>query len=135
MVLVKEFENLIEKFVDVIINPVSVLELDNKIQDADIRHDLMTSFARSLEIVQEQENNSNDLLLVKEVEYFHCSFNDIEGIILEEPQSKLVERYDPEGCYYIIGNLVILSALSLKKVREDFEARVSCELESKLIGL
>jgi hypothetical protein len=43
LVLVKEFKNLVEEFINVSINPVSILKLDNSIEDSDIGHDFMAT--------------------------------------------------------------------------------------------
>lgn len=52
LVLVKELKKLLEKVIDIRVNPVSILKLNDCVKNADVRHDFVASVACILQIVK-----------------------------------------------------------------------------------
>ena len=120
-----------------------VLQLDDCTKEVYVRHDLMADAAGILQVVQEKQNDSHNLLLVEVIEDFHCSLDDHQVEVLEALQSELVVGRDPEGSDHVVSNLVVQGALAeavlgagvIQKLSEDVEATSCLELSRQFIGL
>jgi hypothetical protein len=90
LVLVKELKNLVEKVIDIRVNPVSILKLNDCVKDANVRHNFMASLASVLQIVKKKQDNSHNLFFIEVVEDLDSLFNDSKVEVLESLKSEFM---------------------------------------------
>ena len=103
---------LFELFSDILINPMSILELFNKIESINIR-EMFFALPDSFKVIKKHEHYSCNFLLAEEVHDLGNLFNQSKSIILEEGPGKFVVTKNPEHTCNIVANLRLLQAWSV----------------------
>ena len=134
VVLVEVGEQLLKQLLDLRVNPVSVLQLSDDLDGIDVGHDL-EAFIVLLDVVEEQQDDSHDLLLAEVVQHLRHSLEDLQSAVFEAAAAEGVEGDDPESVDHVVGNLVVLDALVVQVAAEELEAALVNELLSQLVGL
>ena len=76
LVLVQELKNFVEKFIDIRVNPMSILKLNDCIKHTNVRHNFVASLAGILQVVEKEQNDSHNLFFVEVVKHLNSFFND-----------------------------------------------------------
>lgn len=66
LVVIKVLEESLQLLVDIVVNPMSVLELDDQVERVDVGQMLLASF-NFLEVIEEHEHDSHNLFPVEEI--------------------------------------------------------------------
>jgi len=90
LVLVKELKKLLEKVINIRVDPVSILKLNDCVKNADVRHDFVASFACILQIVKKQQNDSHNFFFIEVVEDLDSFFNDTKVVVFESLESEFM---------------------------------------------
>ena len=88
-----------------------------------------------LDVVEEHEHNSCDLLLGVVVHDLGHLLNDSEGIILKEWVSEIVIAEDPKHAKDVVAHLIGGEALGLEQIGNHVEGSLRGEFFGKLVGL
>lgn len=86
---VKVLKELVKELSDILVNPVSVLELGDHVDSVDISHDLKAILV-GLQVVQKEKHNSHDLFLIEVVKDLGYLLNDLKSTIFESLQGEIV---------------------------------------------
>jgi len=86
---VEENEQLLEKVLDILVNPGSVLELDNNVESVDHGQVLKANSA-IFQVIEKHTDDSNNLLFVEVVEDLANELNDHKSEVLEALESKMM---------------------------------------------
>ncbi len=95
LVLVKELKKLVEKVIDIRVNPVSILKLNDCVKNANVRHDFVASLACVLQIVEKKQDNPHNLFFIEVVEDLDSFFNDTKVKVFESLKSKFMIGWYP----------------------------------------
>ena len=90
LVLVEELKNLVEKVIDIRVNPVSILKLNDCVKNSNVRHDFVASLACVFQIVKKKQNNSHYLFFIEVVEDLYCFLNDTKVEVFESLKSEFM---------------------------------------------
>ena len=91
LVGLKEFKESFKQFVDVLINPVAVLELDHKAQAVNVR-EVLLAHSVFLEVVEKHEHYSHELFPGEVVEDFGDLLDYSSAVVFEERMALFVVR-------------------------------------------
>jgi hypothetical protein len=134
LVLVEILEEALQHLVDVIVNPVAVLQFDDEVQSVNVREVFLAN-GDLLEVVEEHQHDPRDLLPAEEVQDLGHLLDDGDGVILEVLVGELVVGQNPQDHAHVVADLGLLKAWSLQEVADQLEALRSGELTSQLIRL
>lgn len=120
LVLLEIGEEVLQHLVNVLIDPVSVLQFDDQVQGVDLGQVVLTVWD-VLQVVKEHEHDAGNLLLAVVVHDLRDLLDDRECVVLEVLISELVVAQNPEHAQHVVGNLIRLKTLPVEQVRYQFE--------------
>lgn len=134
LVLVKVLKQLFETLIDIVINPMSVLELDDQTERINVG-EMLLAYGDLLKVIKEHQHNSNDLLPVEEVKNLGDFLDDGDSVIFEVLVRKLMIAKNPQHADDVVSDLRIFEARCVEQIRDDLESLSGAELLSELVGL
>lgn len=107
-------------FIDIVINPMSILQFDYQIQHVNLREVVLASLDL-LQIIEKHEHDSCDFLFAVIIHDLGHFLNDSNRVVLEELLSEFVVAENPEHAQDVIANLVRVEAFCVKEVGNHHE--------------
>ncbi len=75
IVLIQVFVEFVQQVSDILVNPMSVLELSHDVNGINIRHDFKAHLVH-LKVIEKKQNDSDDLFFVEVIKDLGNLFND-----------------------------------------------------------
>lgn len=135
VVLIEEVEEVLEDFINLLVDPRSVSKLDNKVERVNHGKVLEANLV-ILQVVEDQADHTDNLLFVGEIEDLGNVLDDVQLEVLEVLQGELFETKNPEAAADVVGDLGVLLAVSTcEKLLEHVEASLLHERFGELVDL
>lgn len=102
------------------INPNSVIQLVHNVKGIDHREEVHAVLVFH-DVFEEHTDNAHNLLLVVVIKHLSNMFDNVEVVVSEPLNTKVVVGQDPDGADHIVSNLVVPQALPSKVLANHIE--------------
>lgn len=120
LVLFEVGTELRKLFVDILINPMSILQLDYEIQYINLGEMVLASLDL-LQVIEEHQHDSCDFLLAMIIHHFGYFLDDGNRVVFKEFVSELMIAEDPQHAKNVIADLIRGKAFGVEKIRDHHE--------------
>lgn len=133
VVLIEVVEQDLEHLLDLLIDPMTVLQFDNQVQGVDHREMLKADLI-IFQVLENEADHTHNLLFVVEIEDLSNVLDHVQLEVLEVCQGKLVIRQDPEATAYVVGDLrFLLDEFTVEEFMQDVEASLADEVLGQFV--
>jgi len=105
LVLLEVGVELLKHLVDVLVNPVAILQLDDQVKCIDLRK-MVLAVWNVFQVVEKHKHDPGNLLLAMVVHHFCDFFDNGHCVVLEVLVRELVVTEDPEHAENVVADLM-----------------------------
>jgi len=120
VVAVKLLPESVKGGFNVLVNPDSVGKLGNNVKGVD-HGEVVHAFLVFHQALEEHHDNADNFLLIVVVKHLGNVLNNVKVVVREPLNSEIVGGQDPKDADHIVGNLIILKAVSGKPLVQLIE--------------
>lgn len=120
LILLEVGTEIRKHLIDILVNPMSILQLDYEIQNINLGKVILASL-NLLQVVEEHKHDSCNFLLAMIIHDLSYFLDDCNCVVLEEFLSEFMIAENPQHAKNIIADLIRSKALGVEKIRDHHE--------------
>ena len=134
LVLLEVGVELFKHLVNVLVNPVTILQLNDQVKSIDLGK-MVLAVWNVFQVVEKHKHDPGNLLLAMVVHHLCDFFDNSHCVVLEVLVREIVVTEDPEHAKNIVADLMRCEALRVQQIGDHSERLFGSELLCQIVGL